>query len=222
MDSASWHEARQDNDGDCLCASLAVIGSVCGFTSTLREPPVLIGDGTTMRTMLAAYVEERCVKDAKVKGADIAWRCFVETEFDMRWSECISLMNKSAVYHGNLLQEMGTFMGLVFVKAFEEMYEYPITIYSRDGNKYEPIFERSDVDHHPVVGLLRKFQHYDVLVADTILEKGWTLQTRGSKRNKNRTIVQYSCAKCATFKGTYRETLDHEKTCEKGLSQRIN
>lgn len=38
-----WLVARQCNDGDCLCSSLAVIASVNGCGDYLLQSPILIG-----------------------------------------------------------------------------------------------------------------------------------------------------------------------------------
>ena len=63
--------ATQDNDGDCLCSSLTVIGTICGLTDALIGPRILIGDGATMRTILAEHIAKQCAENALIGEGEL-------------------------------------------------------------------------------------------------------------------------------------------------------
>lgn len=129
LPASDYTVARQTNDGDCLASSLGVIASLTGRENMVLSHPVLAGDGETMRIILSDYVADACERDAQVVD-DLSWRLFVKTEMQQHWSDALEALKQAAIYENGRVVKMGTFVGDVFIKAFEAKYGATVGVFS--------------------------------------------------------------------------------------------
>lgn len=179
LPSSEYVVARQQNDGDCLPASLAVILSLSTKHDMLVSSPLLKGDGLAMRAQLTRFVAEKCQRNDRLPDG-LLWRDLVETDFAMDWTAGLTEMEKGAVYDGKgCMIRSGTFVGDTFLRAFEIMHGTRPIIVVEQPKEYVGLLQ-ADPFQSTQVALLRSYHHYDVIIHKSI--KGWVVPTRRSSR----------------------------------------
>ena len=209
-DLRGYSIARQENDGDCLAASLGVVASILNMQDMVVQPSLLVGDGETMRSILAGHVAKLCTKNALVaKG--LSWRLLVETEMEQTWKDALKTLAHGAVYKDECLCTMGTFVGTVFIRAFESLYGVRVSVFAEHSDGRYQLLEGDE--SFPRAALLRRHNHFDVILSNKVLDEGWSLPMRASNRKRQRTVPVFKCAHCLKFSGTYVEVEKHELIC---------
>ena len=185
----SFHEyvvARQCNDGDCLPASLSVITSILSEENMLLNAPILEGDGNTMRALLSDFISKRCDTNEQFSDS-ISWRDLVEADCSKHWVDSLDDMAKGAVYKNGCMIRSGTFVGETFLRAFECIYGFNVSIFVKKSAEYDAIVYEG-YEGQVEVALLRTHNHFDVIISKNALSNGgWVIPNRSGRRTRART-----------------------------------